>query len=91
MPMSADVVVAHVASDGTCAGFRQGAGNEGPRPLDDEELEAVAGGADFRVTFTDGCVVEVTGVVNFAVASEAAVDYHTNIGHTNHDHTVTGI
>ena len=89
--MNADVIVAHVASDGTRQVFRQGAGNEGPRPIDDEELEAVVGGADFRVTFTDGCVVDVTGVANFAAASEAAVDYHTNIGHTNHDHTVTGI
>ena len=62
--MNADVIVAHVASDGTRQVFRQGAGNEGPRPIDDEELEAVVGGADFRVTFTDGCVVEVTGVAN---------------------------
>lgn len=89
--MSANVTLKHVASDGTRAVFRQGAGNEGPRPIDDEKLEAVAGGADFRVTFTDGCVVDVTGVANFAVASETAVDYHSKTGHANHDHTITGI
>lgn len=90
--MNTDVIVAHVASDGTRKVFRQGAGNEGPRPLDDEELEAVAGGADFRVTFTDGCVVTVQGVDNGLRASQEALNYHrTFTDHTNHDHSVDQI
>ena len=87
--MNADVIVAHVASDGTRQVFRQGAGNEGPRPIDDEELEAVAGGASYRVTFSDGCTYIIRGVDNGLEASAAGAEIHrTATAHQNHDHSV---
>ena len=40
--------------------FREGASGGGPRPLDDAELDAVAGGNTWTVHFPDGCTVQAT-------------------------------
>lgn len=83
---------ATIESEGTRKVFRKGAADEGPVPIDDEELEAVAGGGSYRVEFTDGCVVTVTGVDNALSAGFAAEDTHSSwMGHENHGYTVTSL
>ena len=89
--MSTDAIQVQVASDGTRKVFRTGAESEGPRPIDDKELEAVAGGAiGWVVTFTDGCEWTID-----AYDAESAWDLarvaHANKGHTNHDATISAV
>ena len=75
-------------SDGYRNTFRTGDGDEGPRPIGEEELDAIADGVDYRVSFSDGCTVNVYGVYNAIEASALAVDHHRTLtSHTNHDHT----
>lgn len=83
--MSTDAIRMEVASDGTGKVSRTGAGNEGPRPIDDKELEAVAGGLTFEVTFTDGCSLVVSGNTIDEAILDANTVHEFETGHTNHD------
>ncbi len=95
--MSAEVTIEQVSSDGVRKMFRKGPNGEGPRPIDDEDLAAVAGGATYNVTFDDGCSMTVSGAfgsgaAGFERAAEEAQDAHTNLmGHTHTQTTVTQI
>ena len=85
--MNGKAILEQVTSDGYGKAFRTGDGDEGPRPIDDNEVAAIAGDADYRVSFSDGCTVNVYGVYNALVASAVAVDHHRTLtSHTNHDH-----
>ena len=90
--MSTEVIVDLVGSDGIRKAFRKGAGDDGPRPIGDEELEAVAGGGNYQVTFFDGCVMNVHNASNGDRAAEEAVDLHTSfVGHSTSGYTVAQI
>ena len=52
-----------IAMDGSRKMIDTGS-ESGPRPLDDEALEAVSGGGSFRVTFQDGCSSSITVINN---------------------------
>lgn len=79
-----------IVNDGTRTPSREDvAAEDGPRPVDDEKLEAVAGGGSYRVEFHDGCTINVIGVDSHEEAAFEARDIHrTAMGHTTTDCTV---
>ncbi len=64
-----------VGDDGTHSVIREGETDDNPRPLGDEELDAISGGATFNFNFSDGCTISVQGT-SFTHAMEAAIETH---------------
>ena len=89
--MSTDAIRVQVASDGTRKMFRTGAGNEGPRPIDDKELEAVAAGVvAWVMTFDDGCEMQIEAD-HPEVAYTVALQLHANKGHTTNGGSLSAL
>ena len=81
-----------IASDGTRKVSQEGAAEDGPRPVDDEQLEAVAGGGNYQVDFDCGCSVNVYGMDSAGDAVQRAKDAleSSSIPHEHSDgHSVT--
>ncbi len=95
--MSIDTVLEHATSDGVRTVLRKSDEDEGPRPIDDEELEAIAGGSSYRVTFQDGCTIDVTfhggtgGMSEMDRAAQDAQEVHGLTGHQNEVTSVTSL
>ena len=64
-----------VGSGGTHNVIREGEPDDNPRPLGDEELDAISGGATYNFNFSDGCTISVQGT-DFTHAMEAAIETH---------------